>query len=221
MAKPNVLWLFETWVAYIFDEEEREKLEADEEVISFRRISPETNLANVIKLFEEPLPILGRYTDGQLNKGFWQMLDGGGMFCFMILLKNDSIPLTTRLHCLRSFEPLFRKLFAVRCTPHLSHLDQPGASALNSVCYMWWDIIAFHGDPDDPERKELDAAALEVMESILMLDSLPCLESALHGLGHWQHCYPTRVEQIIDTFIPILPAEIARYAVNAQMGMVQ
>ena len=45
-----------------------------------------------------------------------------------------------------------------------------------------------------------DPDILQVMESTLQLDSIACRESALHGLGHWQHQYPQRVGEIIDKF---------------------
>jgi hypothetical protein len=45
-----------------------------------------------------------------------------------------------------------------------------------------------------------DPDILQVMGSTLQLDSIACRESALHGLGHWQHQYPQRVGEIIDKF---------------------
>jgi hypothetical protein len=88
---------------------------------------------------------------------------------------------------------------------------------------MWWDILPVDGAPHDQTRREFDAAALEVMEAILRLDSLPCRESALHGLGHWARCYPGRARQIIDAFLGRqagLPAELVAYARRAGNGHV-
>ena len=119
---------------------------------------------------------------------------------------------------------LFAKLFAPRCSPHLSHLDEAGASALNVSCYMWWDLIPFLGRPDDPARREIDDACLGVMERTLDLDSIACRESALHGLGHWHGGYPRRVESAIDAFLgahPDLRPELVRYARSARSGCVQ
>ena len=35
------------------------------------------------------------------------------------------------------------RLFAPRCSAHLSHLDRGEmiAGPLNTLCYMWWDIL--------------------------------------------------------------------------------
>ena len=88
---------------------------------------------------------------------------------------------------------------------------------------MWWDIIPIYGKPDIPEWSELDQEILGVLESTLQLDSIACRESALHGLGHWQHYYPQRVGEIIDTFLMsnrVLRKELETYAVNAYTGYV-
>jgi hypothetical protein len=88
---------------------------------------------------------------------------------------------------------------------------------------MWWDIIPFFGAPDDPSRQELDGAALSVMEETLSLDSLACRESALHGLGHWQHSYPERVGEIIGRAMngpKGWPQELIVYARDARRGCV-
>jgi hypothetical protein len=141
----------------------------------------------------------------------------------MFALTDTSAPLQTRIRCVESFCSLFEKLFATRCSNHLSHLSPATASPLNVACYMWWDIIPFHGAPDDALRHELDAAALSVMEEILSLDSLPCRESALHGLGHWHSCYPDRVREIIGRAMSHgqgWSPELSAYARSAKSGCV-
>jgi hypothetical protein len=53
--------------------------------------------------------------------------------------------------------------------------------------------------------------------------NIACHESALHGLGHWQHYYPQRVGEIIDAFLmkhKVLRKELETYAVNAYTGYV-
>jgi hypothetical protein len=42
---------------------------------------------------------------------------------------------------------------------------------------------------------------LQIVADTLKLDSEACRESALHGLGHWQTCYPEKVNNIIHDFI--------------------
>jgi hypothetical protein len=213
--------VFEAWVQHVFDHEVREPAWYFDPDAPGWDGSPETTVAYVTRLLESPAPILDRFDDAQLNQGFWYLVGAGSSYMFT--LTNPAVPSPARLRCVRSFEPVFRTLFASRCSPHLSHLDQPGANPLNAACYMWWDILPVAGAPHDQTRRDLDAAALEVMEAILRLDSLPCRESALHGLGHWARCYPGRAQQIIDAFLgrqPGSPAELVAYAKRARNGHV-
>jgi hypothetical protein len=88
---------------------------------------------------------------------------------------------------------------------------------------MWWDIIPFLGHPGNPVWEEFDQDILKVMESTLQLDSIACQESALHGLGHWQHQYPERVGEIINKFSMThrsLRNELEKYMMNAFVGYV-
>jgi len=182
-------------------------------------------LAFMTYAFEHAADVFQPYSDTQLNQGLW-FLASNACSSHMFALMNESLPWSARRRCIRSIRQLFEQCFAKRCSPHLSHLDEPGANPLNLVCYMWWDIIPLYGKPDDPapERREMDETVLQVMESTLQLDSIPCRESALHGLGHWQHYYPGRVGEIIDKFSmrhPDLPEKLRSYMLNAYVGYVQ
>ena len=103
-------------------------------------------------------------------------------------------------------------IFAIRCSQHLSHLDEPGANPLNRICYMWWDLFDVN-----------DKILLGIMERRLRLDSVACRESALHGLGHAQMLFPQEVETIIDDFLarnPTTRPELKAYALNACSGYI-
>jgi hypothetical protein len=131
--------------------------------------------------------------------------------------------LAVREGCVRSTGSLFRKLLFVRCSPHLSHRDEPGRSPLNAVCYMWWDTMPVYGGPVLADRQALHLAALETMAKILKFDSLACQESALHGLGHWYRIFPQQIDCLIDEFL-LLHAdarqELLTYARSAGCGCV-
>jgi len=216
---------FNEWVAHVFDHDVREPswyFDMDAPVWE----GPATlTLDHVTRLFKDPVDHLARYSDAQLNQGFWYLVGESGS-THMHALSDLSAPLEPRIRCVRSFSPLFEQLFAVRCSSHSSHLIHvrpPDFNPLNFACYMWWDIIPFAGDPADPAHRDLDAAALGVMEEILSIESLPCRESALHGLGHWQHAYPRAVEAIIDralTKSAAWPRELKTYALNAKSGCI-
>jgi hypothetical protein len=172
--------------------------------------------------FERAADAFQPYSDAQLNQGLW-FLASNACSNHMFALMNEKLPWSARRRCIESIHQLYEQCFALRCSPHLSHIDESGANPLNLVCYMWWDINPLYGKPDDPAHRELDEAVLQVMDSTLQLDSIACRESALHGLGHWQHAYPERIGEIIDTFSmrrPDLPEELRAYMLNAYVGYV-
>lgn len=167
------------------------------------------------RLFEDPEPALAYFSDAQIAQGFHYLIDSGAGGVVMAL-GDEAVPLAERERCVRSIRSLFARLFAPKCTPHLSHLDEPGAGEINGVCYMWWDIFAAGG-------LDLTPAYLAAMEGILDLDSIACRESALHGLGHWAAYDARAVEAIVDRFLrryPGLRAELVTYARSARGGCV-
>ena len=181
----------------------------------------EHNLTFIADTFECSGQLLARFTDAQLNEGFWYLLSAG---CgeFMFALVEPAVPLGLRLRALRSFVPLFEQIMAVRCSPHLSHLDERPANPLNGACYMWWDILPIHGKPEDRERAEFDAEVLRVLRRLLAIPHDACRESALHGVGEWAIYYPS-VADIVDEFLartPALRPELISYAQSAKVGMV-
>lgn len=176
----------------------------------------------VTRLFEDPLPVLTAFSDAEVNMGLNYLISPGlgeHMFC----LDDPAVEIQARVRCVRSCESLFRQLFRPRCSPHLSHRDEPGRSPLNAVCYMWWDIMPVHGGPQEEDRRALHASALEIMGAILQMDSVACQESALHGLGHWHTAFPEETERMVDAFIRSHPhsrPDLLTYARGARCGCV-
>ena len=213
---------FEDWVYFIFDHpaEGPEWYWGDE--APFWKASAELTAAYVTQLFEEPFPALEGFRDQELNMGL-RYLISPGLGEHMRCLDEPSISLAIRLRCVRSCESLFRKLLLPRCSPHLSHRDEPSRSPLNAVCYMWWDTMPVYGGPILADRHALQVAALETMAKILKLDSLACQESALHGLGHWHSVFPEAVTTLVEEFLSLNPnarPELLAYARGARCGCV-
>ena len=224
MGKQLTDLTFEQWLAYVFDHPVGDAKQAWYWDIDrdWWHEDPADTIQFLTRAFENAAVVFEPYSDAQLNQGLW-FIASNACSNHMFALLDASVPWPARQRCIHSIHKLYEGCFAQRCTPHLSHLDEPGASPLNLVCYMWWDIIPIYGQPDVPERSELDQEILEVLESTLQLDSIACRESALHGLGHWQHYYPQRVGEIIDAFLMkhrVLPKELETYAVNAYTGYV-
>jgi hypothetical protein len=216
---------FEGWLTYVFDHPVRVDnakawywdIDRDE-----WHEDPADAIRFMTQAFENAAEVFQPYSDAQLNQGLWFIVSSS---CsnHMLALSDASVPWPAQQLCIYSIHQLYEQCFAKRCSPHLSHLNEPGANPLNLVCYMWWDIMPIYGHPDDPIWKEMDEDILRVMESTLQLDSIPGRESALHGLGHWQHYYPERVGEIINKFSMSqreLPEKLKAYMINAYTGNV-
>jgi len=214
---------FDDWVRFLFDHPAPGPEWYWEPDAPYWTGPADLTIEYVTRLFEAPVAALAPYTDAQLNRGFWYLLSNGLSDC-MIALNDATVPVDARVRCVRSFVPVFRTFLTPRCTPHLSHLDEPGAAALNGACYMWWDILPFMATPDDASGRTLGAAALETMREILAIDAIACQESALHGLGHWQRRWPVEVVRIVDAFLArsaTARPELLAYARAARSGCVQ
>jgi hypothetical protein len=214
---------FDDWVRHVFDHDPSGRQWWFEEGAPFWAGPADVTVAYMTRLFEDPGPPLAPYDDVQLDEGFWYLVSNGASDC-MLALTDGSVPIRARARCLRATATVFRRIYAPRCTPHLSHIDEPGAGPLNLSCYMWWDLLPVSPAPDDGARRPLDVAALDAMRDVLGLDAVACQESALHGLGHWQAAYPDAVGDIVDAFLAAAPdrhPDLVRYAQSARVGCVQ
>ncbi|MES2316141.1 MAG: hypothetical protein V4631_01485 [Pseudomonadota bacterium] len=179
-------------------------------------------LAYLTKLFNSPGESVGQFSDEQLNQGFWY-LASKSFSDHMYVLVDASLPLDARLECVAAMKNLFGSLFAARCTNLPSQGAASGLSALNRICFMWWEVLPVHGEPNDPRRIKIDQAMLALLRDILAMESLACQESALHGLGHWSYYYRTKVRPIIENYLADIPedAPLRAYAQLACEGKVQ
>jgi hypothetical protein len=79
-------------------------------------------------------------------------------------------------------------------------------------------------DPVEASLHSVDDAILHVLAQTLRLESEPCREGALHGLGHWHLNHPGPTEAIIEAWLASQPRaspELLQYASNARAGCVQ
>ena len=225
---------FEEWVSQIFAHAvEREGWYWAEDVDSEAyELNPVRLVAHTTQLCEKSASVLAPFTDAQVDQGFWFLV---GSPSELDVLGADVVPLPDRLRCIRSIFSLFEECFAIRCTSHLSHMDESGVGPMNSICYMWWDflwhLITQWRDAEflrqipvqyqlrATDQDVIDAACISVMESILEIPSIACQESAIHGLGHWGRFRPERCHPVIAAFFerhPDVRPELRRYALKAQ-----
>ena len=173
----------------------------------------------VVDTFEHAGRDLARFPDAQVDQGLWYLVSAAGSN-YLAELQNIDVPLRGRLRAITSILSLYQECFRPRCTEALGHLDEPGASALNSICYMFWDVgplINFTGAPD---RTKLEDAVSGTLEAILEIPHRACRESALHGLGELSHGSPVSVHQVVDRFLATaeIDERLRAYALNAREG---
>jgi hypothetical protein len=223
-AVPLSYLAFNDWIEHAFSHEVRFQrtawyfdLDCD-----YWNPAPVEAVDYLTRLFENSGPALRHFSDAQIAQGLTYLVstsasgDNGWLY-------STDVPIAMRLRCIEAVATLFSDLFAPRCTPHLSHLSEKEAGPLNGVCYMWWDEFPCIALPGDPHFGLLHESALSAMEGIVCLASVACQESALHGLGHWQHRHKDRVSQIIDRFLqtnPGLDPRLVTYAHSARCGCV-
>jgi hypothetical protein len=193
----------------------------DEVNTGWRRRPPSVSIECITCAFENSAQVFILFSDAQLNQGLLCLIDVGGE---IHALFDDAMPLPARLRCIRSIFTLFEQCFAARCSSNLLQ-DDKKASALNSVCSMWWDIFPTWGRPESPNpaHNKLDEECLNVMKRTLYLNSDACRESALHGLGHWHLTYSNKVTSVIDEFLesrPKISRKLRDYALAVREGAV-
>lgn len=170
------------------------------------------------RLFENPEESLRYFSDRQIAAGLWE-LGPGDAHC----VYNHEIDVEKRERLIGSVETFFRDFFDKRCRRELSHGASEHVSPLNSICYMWWEVITWGWQKGDPVAERLAAKDLDVMEAVLQLSNPACKEAALHGLGHMVS-RSERAGAIIDRFLggaSNAPAELFDYARAARTGCIQ
>jgi hypothetical protein len=185
--------------------------EVDELLFS---VPDDVALRYVTEAFEHSTELVGGFSDEELCAGLWFLLHESG------LVAPPAAPQEDLLRAIRATTSLYRDLFDPRCTPCLSHLDEP-SSPLNGPCYMWWDIGPFSAGTPAAQLE----ACFDVLEETLALGNDACRESALHGLGHLCTDGPVelRRQAILARFLEqdgSLRPELVRYAEAARSGCV-
>jgi hypothetical protein len=208
---------FEQWIDGIFDHPVTEPAwfwgpgtdTCDEE-------DDDTNVEYLARLFAGSDHILRRFDNAQVDQGLNMIVNNScSDHAYSIVAGHAAWP--ARRRAIQSIYDVYARLFASRCEEGLGHLDEAD-NPLNTICYMWWDVFPARSAPKD-EADEY----ISVLERSLSLTHQACLEGALHGLGHWHHVLPERVESIVDQFLlkrNDLREELVQYARRARKGAV-
>jgi hypothetical protein len=168
--------------------------------------NPEVLIGHATRLFSEFGVVARRYTLSQIDHGIWALLS-----CWPVSIQeslwNSSIPLETRIQCIRSMFHVYSDFVAG------SEEDEM------ETCFdMWWDLLgdefwSIAGLTSNKQASLLnqDFAALldamfDTLKLILELPDPRVQRYALHGLGHLHH---PAVRPLVQRFIDQKRAELA------------
>jgi hypothetical protein len=214
---------FQHWIEWVFDHPVTNPEWYQAENVEFWVASPVVTVDYITRLFEAAPTHLQEFSDAQASQGLW-FLASSIFFEGLSRLYSEGVLRSQRQRCIRSMYTLFEEYFAVRCSPDPPRDDKADDNPLDGTCFMWWDFLAHYAEtPEGRIGTDTDSDMLSTMERILRLNQDACTESALHGLGHWQHFCPADVAGIIDGFLastPHLRQELRTYALDARAGRV-
>lgn len=207
----------EHWVRYVFDHPVlsppwwEQAPESGHLQVWHDEADPARTLSFLTQLFEHPEGLIGRFTLAQIDQALYFLLNDA--FGHMYVLRNVDLPWPDRRRCLLAMIPLYTALIAPVYGNDLGH----------PACFMWWDIIPLGCAMPHPDRDRINDAVLQIFEQVLNLKAEACLESVLHGLGHWHDCFPDRTEPIVRRFLrrTDISSELRAYAEAAAVGAVQ
>ena len=220
---------YQDWVTYVFDHPVHvSHTDLFFNAMDCREWSPSAQpraLAYLTRLFREPAGLIGRFSRAQIDQGLDYLVDP--LFSeHMSVLVNTALPLEDRCACIDAMAVLYRDLMAPVYGDDTECGGRGGKEPErpNFSCFMWWDVISLVGGPDLPDREAITDAVFRVFEATLTLKSEACLESVLHGLGHWHLHNPERVSATVHRFLAErtdISPELRRYAENAAWGGVR
>lgn len=221
---------FDRWVEHVFDHPvlpDRWWFHFDDDFSEEwnTEANPARTLAFLTRLLREPAFLIGKYSRAQIDQGLNYLVDPS---CsnHMGVIRDEALPLKDRRACIEAMTTLNSDLMAPVYGNDLGHTETvPGdPERPNYACYMWWDVFPLYGGLAHPEIKQLTDSVLRVFRQSLTLRSEACLESTLHGCGHWQPYVPKQIKSMIDEFLksrPKLRPLLRQYAQQAAEGLVQ
>ncbi len=155
-----------------------------------------------ICLFHNSSILLTQFRPEQLEQGFWFLL--GPKLDLPRLIWDERLSRELREDTIEAMVEVFRQLFS--------------KNPLDTICYMWWDLVI---SPYQRRDSALEEKVVEALALILKMDSHQCQKAALHGLGHLESTAKKAVIEIYLEQNPHLDLDAQAYAAAAVEGRVQ
>jgi len=211
---------YKEWLRYVFDHPTNDRQwYFDLDAPDFAA-TQEDHVDLIRETFSRSGQDLLQFSDAQVYQGLWFLVSPSGSD-FIFSFTNEIVPTQKKVDAIRSIYDLYRNCFAKRCTEVLGYKDEPSASDLNSICYMFWDVCPTVTNLDNAkDQKELEEAIFWVLENIIRLPHRACIEGGLHGLGEISCYYEKRVREVITEFLKTAQFDpvLRKYAENASVG---
>jgi len=170
-----------------------------------------------IRTFRHSGRDLSRFSDKAVATGLDVLLFSHASSC-VTDLSGPNVTVAQKGRIFNAVTALYSDCLRHRSPSVLGHLSETRNNPLEYVTYMLWDV-----SPLEQLRKQDDRIAMafhEMLSATLELDHDGCVESALHGLGHYGG--PAR-QTIIDSYLgrhPNARPELRAYAERAKTGMI-
>lgn len=212
---------YQEWLKFVFDHQ------ASEPEWYFDIDAPEFDSTEdddvelITDTFNRAHEDLKQFSDRQVNQGIW-FLASPSCSSYMFSVRDGAVPVARRTAAIDSIYTLYRDCFSTRCTEVLGHIDEPGGSDLNPICYMFWDVCPISYLDNSPDSTSLENAVFSVLSRTIRIPHRACIEGALHGLGTISYRYGERVRSVIDDFLKSAKIDDALrgYAQRAREGAI-
>ncbi|MBK9989157.1 MAG: hypothetical protein IPP19_00070 [Verrucomicrobia bacterium] len=160
---------YDSWIKYVFDHPVTDQqwhfeLEAPKFTVNDVEIA-----TLVAETYEHAGTDLVNFSDAQVNQGLWY-LSSNACSDYHMQIRDGGSSVELKSRAIRAVYNLYRDCFAKRCNETLGHTDEPGASELNPVCYMFWDITPWGYLTDLKFEKELSTAILDTLDKTLHIE---------------------------------------------------
>jgi hypothetical protein len=210
---------YDEWLSYIFG---RTTEDSDPFRMDWIFNASPSDIAELMQCtFAQSGRDLTVYTDRQVSIGLQALL-----LCnfsdFAHAISGSTVSDQQRTDIIRSMLPLYRECLAKRCPPVLGHRSESAGNPLEFLTYMLWDVSPF--DVMAHRAKGGTDTLVDVLAATLRVNNEACVESALHGLGHFPRSLRHRAEIEIDNWLaegPAVRSELLDYARAARTGCIQ
>jgi len=211
---------FEQWIDCLFEHDEAEGDWRFDMEMPLDDISNELVVDYTIKMYENFAGIIQGFSDWQLGMGLYYLYSNT-YSNLVYAFHDESIELKKRLKAISLMSILYQDCFAKRCHEVLGHKSEKG-SELDSFNYMLWDVTPLIFCPENTDKKFIYTALEDVLAFALSIKHIGCIESGLHGLGHFmlEHEEASKLASAYIRNPTVENEELLAYAKQAEVGYV-